>query len=79
MTEEDPKSQTGRNAPKGNRDERDEESSKVARRGFAAAYRDFTEAVDPVELDLDPDVLLADVRDKSPGRSPGKAFDPDGS
>ena len=38
------------------------------RRSFAAAYRDFLEAVDLSELDLDPDGLFEGVRDKSPGR-----------
>ena len=39
------------------------------RRGFAAAYRDFTETVDITELDLDPDGLFEGVRDPTPGRS----------
>ena len=38
------------------------------RRGFTAAYRDFLEAVDLSELDLDPDELFEGVRDKAPGR-----------
>ena len=38
------------------------------RRGFAAAYRDFLEAVDLSELDLDPDEVFEGIRDKSPGR-----------
>ena len=38
------------------------------RRGFAAAYREFLEAVDLSELDLDPDELFEGVRDKAPGR-----------
>ena len=38
------------------------------RRGFIAAYRDFTEAVDLAELALDPDALFEGVRDRTPGR-----------
>ena len=38
------------------------------RPGFAAAYREFLEAADLSELDLDPDELFEGVRDKSPGR-----------
>ena len=38
-------------------------------RGFAAAYRDFTRAVDLAELDFDPDELFEGVRDAALGRS----------
>lgn len=38
------------------------------RRGFDAAYRDFTGAVDLSELALDPDELFEGVRDTTPGR-----------
>ena len=38
-------------------------------RGFAAAYRDCTRAVDLAELDFDPDELFEGVRDTTSGRS----------
>ena len=44
------------------------------RRGFGAAYRDFTEAVDLSELGLDPDVLFEGVRDRTRGRSRRRLF-----
>ncbi|MCY4548480.1 MAG: hypothetical protein OXC28_08940 [Defluviicoccus sp.] len=59
--------------------ERSDDASEVPRRGFRTAYRDFSEAVDLAELNLGPDVLLADVRDRSPGRSPDFALGSDGS
>ena len=37
------------------------------RPGFAAAYRDFMDAFDLAELDLDPDVMFGDIRDMTPG------------
>ncbi len=59
--------------------ERSDDASEVPRRGFRTAYRDFSEAVDLAELNLDPDVLFEDVRDKTPGRSPDFVFGSDGS
>ena len=44
------------------------------RRGFIAAYRDFTEAVDLAELALDPDALFEGVRDRTPGRVGHRPF-----
>ena len=37
-------------------------------RGFAAAYRDFTNESDLAELALDPDDLFAGTREDTPGR-----------
>ena len=38
------------------------------RRGFAAAYRDFTNESDLAELAIDPEDLFAGTRDDTPGR-----------
>ncbi len=43
-------------------------TAQPTRRGFAAAYRDFTDAVDLAELDLDLDEIFEGVRDRTPGR-----------
>jgi prevent-host-death family protein len=37
-------------------------------RSFSDAYADFTQSVDLIELEIDPDELLADARDESRGR-----------
>jgi prevent-host-death family protein len=39
------------------------------RRGFSAAYRDFIRAIDLEELAIDPDEILAGVRDGTRGRA----------
>ena len=39
-------------------------------RGFAEAWDDFVATVDLQELDIDPDVIFAGVRDTTPGRDP---------
>ena len=38
------------------------------RRGFSAAYRDFTNESDLAELALDPDDLFVGTREGTPGR-----------
>ncbi len=40
----------------------------VGRRRFSDAYKDFRRTVDLAELDVDPDELFANARDKTPGR-----------
>ena len=74
MTEENRKSQAERGSRRTNRDERNDDALEVPRRGFSAAYRDFTDEFDLAELDLDPGVVFGDVRDRTLGRPPGRAF-----
>ena len=38
------------------------------RRGFVAAYRDFTSNIDVSNLELNPDELFGDVREETGGR-----------
>ena len=38
------------------------------RRGFVAAYRDFTSNIDVSNLELNPDELFGDVREETTGR-----------
>ena len=38
------------------------------RRGFVAAYRDFTTNIDVSNLELNPDELFGDVREETGGR-----------
>ena len=40
----------------------------AGRRGFADAYREFTQEVDLSDVGLDPDALFEDVRTSTPGR-----------
>ena len=41
----------------------------AGRRGFANAYREFTQDVDLAEVGLDPDVIFKGVRASTPGRN----------
>ena len=50
---------------------RDYERLRSKQRGFAAAYRDFSRAVDLPALAIDPDEVFAGVREKTPGRPVG--------
>lgn len=40
----------------------------AVRRGFAAAYREFSAEFDLESLGIDPDELFGDARDQAPGR-----------
>ena len=44
------------------------ERLQLGRRDFWTAYLDFRKRFKLDELDLDPDIIFADVRDRSPGR-----------
>lgn len=45
------------------------ENLSVRRPDFMEAYREFLREHDLASLDLDPDEIFADVRDRSPGRA----------
>ena len=47
---------------------RDFERLTTGRRGFSEAYREFADAVDLRELELDPDELFGDLREEATGR-----------
>jgi hypothetical protein len=53
-----------------NAEARKNRSQLIRERPFSEAYEKFRKRFDLEELNLDPDEILRDVRDPSPGRNP---------